>query len=185
MKLDKKQLQPDRLAAILALLIVPAMAFILMDFYRRNPFTEIRTKALWFNILLFELIGWLFFFVIGSVRFALRTELVLAMIYGIADTYVVRFRTNPIVPWDIYSLKTAASVANNYDMTPDLRMIVVTILFVTLFAGLHFVKWKLPLQRFLPALAVVLALNSFVGWLQDEEFRRRIICIHSYLHRLI
>ena len=182
MRIDKKQLQPDRLAAILALLIVPAMAFILMEFYRRNPFAEIRTKALWFNIFLFELIGWLFFFVIGSVRFALRLELVLAMIYGIADTYVVKFRTNPIVPWDIYSLKTAASVANNYDMTPDLRMIVVTILFVTLFAGLHFVKWKLPLfpinkkvllQRLLPVLALALALNSFVGKLQDEEFQTK------------
>ena len=49
MRIDKKQLQPDRLAAILALLIVPVMAFILMEFYRRNPFAEIRTKALWFN----------------------------------------------------------------------------------------------------------------------------------------
>lgn len=176
-----KQIKAEKTAGILALLVIPAVIFSLMEFYGRNPFTEIRTKALWFNIFLFELIAWFFFFVTGSVRLALRIELTAAMIYGIANTYVVKFRTNPIVPWDIYSWKTAASVASNYDMMPDKRMIVVTLLFVSLFAALHFVKWhqktkekgKWLLQRCLPALAVFLVLNGFVGRLQNEEFQSK------------
>lgn len=55
-----------------------------------------------FNILLFELLAWIFVSVTGKIRCGLRIELVTAMIYGIANAYVVRFRTNPIVPWDIF-----------------------------------------------------------------------------------
>lgn len=133
----------DRLVGVIALLVVPAMAFFLMEFYSHNPFEEVRTKAMWFNILLFELIAWIFFFVTGRARLALRLELVVAMVYGLANTYVMRFRTNPIVPWDLFSLKTAVSVAKNYDFTPDTRMIVVTAIFIVLILVLHFVNLKI------------------------------------------
>ena len=164
------------------MLILPALFFILMESYKRNPFIEIRTKALWLNILLFELLALLFFTFVGSVRLALRLELILSMFYGIADAYVVRFRTNPIVPWDIFSIKTAASVADNYDFTPNTRMVVVTITFVTVFVLLHFITLKLPKIRLdiksvwiriLPVLALFFALQSFVGALQDESFQSK------------
>ena len=115
----KKQIQ--LIAAIVTLIVFPVITFYLMEAYTHNPFEEVRPWAQFFNILLFELLAWIFVSVTGKIQSGLRIELVTAMIYGIANAYVVRFRTNPIVPWDIFSWKTAASVASNYDFKPDDR----------------------------------------------------------------
>ena len=91
----KKQIQ--LIAAIVTLIVFPVIAFYLMEAYTHNPFEEVRPWAQFFNILLFELLAWIFVSVTGKIRCGLRIELVTAMIYGIANAYVVRFRTNPIV----------------------------------------------------------------------------------------
>lgn len=159
----------------LVLLAVPVAAFYLMEGYTHNPFAEVRPWAQFFNIVLFELLAWIFVCLTGRIRSGLRIELVIAMIYGIANAYVVRFRTNPIVPWDIFSWKTAASVASNYDFKPDTRMVIMTLVFLALIAGLHFVKtgfpkWKLW-KRLIPAGACVVVLVLFVNLLQNEDFQ--------------
>lgn len=40
--------------------IFPIAAFYLMEFYEHNPFEEVRSMAGFFNIILFELIAWIF-----------------------------------------------------------------------------------------------------------------------------
>ena len=122
--------------------VYPILAFYLMECYTHNPIAEVRPWAQLFNMILFELVAWILIFVTGRIRLALRVELTVAMLYGIANAYVVRFRTNPIVPWDIFSWKTAASVAENYDFKPDQRMILVTGAFFLLLFLAHFVKQK-------------------------------------------
>lgn len=87
----KKQIQ--LIAAIVTLIVFPVIAFYLMEAYTHNPFEEVRPWAQFFNILLFELLAWIFVSVTGKIRCGLRIELVTAMIYGIANAYVVRFRT--------------------------------------------------------------------------------------------
>lgn len=186
-----KKIQINKVFDILMLFLIPIAAFLLMEFYGHNPFEEVRTKAMWFNIFLFELIAWILFFVTGKARTALRLELLTAMIYGLANTYVVKFRTNPIVPWDLFSIRTAASVAGNYDLVPDKRMVLVTVLFLLLIAAVQFVKLRMPafllkkesfnwkengkrfLYRLIPAAFVSLILVRFVGNLQDEDFQSR------------
>lgn len=90
----KKQIQ--LIAAIVTLIVFPVITFYLMEAYTHNPFEEVRPWAQFFNILLFELLAWIFVSVTGKIQSGLRIELVIAMIYGIANAYVVRFRTNPI-----------------------------------------------------------------------------------------
>ena len=158
--------------------VYPILAFYLMECYTHNPIAEVRPWAQLFNMILFELVAWILIFVTGRIRLALRVELTVAMLYGIANAYVVRFRTNPIVPWDIFSWKTAASVAENYDFKPDQRMILVTGAFFLLLFLAHFVKqkkleWKkggLWLRLF-SAAAVCAVLCFFVSRLQDETFQ--------------
>lgn len=161
----------------LTLLIIPVVYFYLLEFYVHNPFAEVRHWAQFFNIVLFELVAWILFFLTGKVRMALRIEGGIALIFGIANAYVVRFRTNPIVPWDIFSWRTAASVADNYDFTPDRRIVIVTILFLLVIVGLQMVKphgielvfWK----RLIPAGAVALGFFFFVNTLQQESFQNQ------------
>ncbi|MBR3770333.1 MAG: LTA synthase family protein [Lachnospiraceae bacterium] len=190
-KVNRQKVYIEIAVGIIALLLVPVLAFLLLEWYGHNPFEEVREKAMWFNIFLFELIAWILFFVTGRARLALRLELVAAMVFGLANTYVVKFRTNPIVPWDFMSIRTAASVASNYDLTPDKRMLLVSGLFLLLIAVLQFVKLRLPMLalkketfdwkengkklalRLLPAGLSMLVLTGFVGKLQDENFQTR------------
>lgn len=162
-------------AGILSMLVIPVAAFYLMECYSHNPLEEVRAWAQVFNILLFELLAWIVFFLTGRAKTALWSELILAMAYGIANSYVVRFRTNPIVPWDIFSWKTAASVASNYDFTPDMRMVFVSVIFVLGIIGLRFVRFRINTvafwKRLFPAAALFLVLAAFAGKLQDEEFQ--------------
>lgn len=153
----------------------PAAFFYLLECYTHNPFAEVRPWAQFFNIVLFELTAGILFCVFGDLRRAYRIEAVTALVFGITNAYVVRFRTNPIVPWDIFSWRTAASVADNYDFVPDVRMVVVTAVFVLIFAALHFVKLKwgdfVCPKRWLVGVIPLVVLFAFSNVLQQESFQ--------------
>ena len=50
---------------------------------------------------------------------ALMTETLFFCIYGLINYFVLDFRSVPIQPWDLFSIGTAASVANNYEYVLD------------------------------------------------------------------
>lgn len=156
-------------------LIPPAVFFYLLEFYTHNPFGEVRPWAQLFNVLLFELMAGILICFTGRVRLSYRMEAVAAMVFGIANAYVVRFRTNPIVPWDIFSWRTAASVAGNYDFMPDARMILVTLLFLAAIAALQPVKLKVgPFvcwKRWITGAVLVVLALLFCNTLQQERFQ--------------
>ena len=146
-----------------------------MECYSHNPFAVVRPWAQFFNIVLFELVTVFLFVLTGKLKAAHRIVYIAAMIYGIANSYVVRFRTNPIVPWDIFSWKTAVSVADNYDFMPDTRMFVVTLVFFAAIVLFRFIKVKVTRlvfwKRLIPAALVAVVLSLFAGTLQQENFQ--------------
>ena len=62
----KKQIQ--LIAAIVTLIVFPVITFYLMEAYTHNPFEEVRPWAQFFNILLFELLAWIFVSVTGKIQ---------------------------------------------------------------------------------------------------------------------
>ena len=154
--------------------IFPIVAFYLMEFYEHNPFEEVRFMAGFFNIILFELIAWILYFVTGRAKWALRAVFIVAMVFGLINHYVMLFRSTPFVPWDIFSIGTATSVASNYDFTPTAGVVGVTVIFIALIVLMHFVdfriKWKFRF-RLIPTVLGILALCLFVNALQDEDFQ--------------
>jgi len=159
---------------------VPIALFYLMEAYEHNAFVEVRPLAQFYNIFLFELIAWLLFFIIGSGKWALRVEIILALVYGLVNHYVMAFRSTPFVPWDVFSIKTAVSVANNYDFTPTTAVVIITISFLLLFVLVRFIDMQVSRKiwwRVLPAGCVVLTLVGFVSLLWDKSFQTK-----SYLY---
>lgn len=156
--------------------IVPIISFYLMEAFEHNALAEVRQEAQWFNILIFELIAWTLYLLIGRMTTALRIELALALAFGLTNHYVMAFRSTPFVPWDLLSARTAASVAQNYDFTPTPRMIVVTVLFVLLMVAVRILRKvpriKLPI-RLGSAVLCGLALCLFVHTLQQETFQNK------------
>lgn len=65
---------------------------------------------------------WLFlfvFFIAGRTSISMAICVAAIAIIGVGNYFVVMFRSNPIVPLDIYSFETAMSVADNYVFSVD------------------------------------------------------------------
>ena len=174
MELDRKKIQKALFFVVYALL--PAGIFYLMESYEHNALLEVRTEAQFFNIFIFELLAWIIYLAIGHMCAAARILLGIAMVFGITNHYVMKFRSTPFVPWDIFSVRTATSVAENYDFTPDMRMVIVTLIFIAAMSLVRFLKKapKIKLQVRLGALLVsVLVTCLFVNTLQKEDFQTK------------
>lgn len=174
MELDRKKIQRTLYFVVYALL--PVGIFYLMEAYEHNALLEVRTEAQFFNIFIFELLAWIIYLAIGHMCAAARVILGIAMAFGITNHYVMKFRSTPFVPWDIFSVRTATSVAENYDFTPDMRMVIVTLIFIAAMSLVRFLKKapKIKLQVRLGTLLVsVLVTCLFVNTLQKEDFQTK------------
>ena len=154
--------------------LMPVIAFYLMEAFEHNPFIEVRDTAQFFNIILFELIAWILLFISGQTWIAIDITFACAMLFGLINHYVMKFRSTPFVPWDIYSVKTAKSVAAGYDFTPETRIVIVVIAFLVLMIINYFIRIKLEIKmwiRFMSSAALALGLYIFALALQDEQFQ--------------
>lgn len=154
--------------------VMPFISFILMEFYEHNPFIEIRPVAFLFNILLFELLAWIVYVFTGRMKWAVRFILIAAMIFGMINHYVMLFRSTPFVPWDIFSIKTASSVAGNYDFMPTARVIIVTVIYIVLVVLAYFMNYRMEMKiklRLIPGAIITVVLCLFVSALQNEDFQ--------------
>lgn len=147
----------------LPMLLIPIANFYLFEAYIHNPFTDMKIRIQFLNIFLFEVLMLLFFMLFGSLKWSLRLQSAFFMLIGLANYYVLEFRSAPIMPWDIYSFGTAMSVAGNFDYTPEKRTVFVIIGFVLLliietFPNLHFNKTSIFSKNIVYAVRAV-----FVG----------------------
>ena len=133
----------EKAVSILILLVLPVILFYTMEWFLRNPFEKMRIQAQLLNIAFFELAAIMLFFLTKSVRIAIRIEAVLALLVGLINYFVVQFRSNPVQPWDIFSIRTAASVADNYEYTLKTHASVCIVAFLVIIVLCHFVpKWE-------------------------------------------
>ena len=120
------------LQAVLPWIIFPCASFYLMETFHHNPFVNIYDNAQILNIIIFVAIALLLWMITGSRKWALRIESVVALIIGLADYYVIEFRGIPILPWDIFSIKTAASVGGDYSYAVEGKTVLSILAFVVL-----------------------------------------------------
>ena len=128
-------------------LLSPIIIFYLMEWLVRNPWDSkwgMKLPIAALNIVFFYIFALFLLFITGRLRSALRIEAALALFIGISEYYIQRFRGVTILPWDIFSLRTGISVANNYSYHLERRAIIVIALFIVLFALLQFVDFSLP-----------------------------------------
>ena len=114
-------------------LCYPVVFFFLASLTMFDDIFKIRWKTMAVNILFYELLLFLLFCIFNKAKTAIRTELVLLWLLGIANAYVYRFRRSFIRPWDLTSIGTAKNVALNYDYTPEIRMVISGVIMVLLF----------------------------------------------------
>lgn len=164
------------MAEVILFVLLPILLFYLMEAFEHNAFMEVRIKAQIFNGLLFELGAWFLFFLFGRAGWALAAEAILALLFGLVNHYVLLFRSTPFVPWDIFSIQTAASVVGNYSFFPTRRVVILSVLLAGIAVGVCFMRLKLKgrlMIRMIPLLLVGMVSGGFVHLLQDVNFQTR------------
>ena len=157
-------------------LLVPVIIFYAMEWFLRNPFHEkwgIKPSLVIINLIFFYLFEIFFYAFFGSLRFSLYLLSISAFLTGLANYYICEFRGNTIVPWDFLSIKTAASVADNYDYTPGIRVIFVIALFILVWISIfycsHFLGKRFFLRLILAAGSLLFFFTVYVPLVQSEN----------------
>lgn len=157
---------------IIPMILFPIITFYLFEWYTHNPWETMKIRIQFLNIFFFELVMVIFLMLFGKLKTALIVESVFFMIYGLANFYILSFRAAPIMPWDIYSLKTAASVSDNFSYSLEKETIFVLIGFFILLilewqTTLTLKKnWKVRIGGFLASICV---LFGFVNMLHQDS----------------
>lgn len=175
---------------------IPVWIFYLFEWYTHNPFLDIRVDIQFMNILFFELVMVILYSLIGRLHVALVLETLVFMVYGLINYYVLSFRSQPIQPWDFFSIGTAVSVAGNFSYRLDSHAAAALTGFVLLIpVELFFCQNRLkhtvlqfyrgPLRswafRVPAAAAAVTGLVCFVSLLHNEEFVQEEIRMYDKL----
>lgn len=120
---------------------------------------------------------WLFiivFFIAGRTSISMAICVSLVAVIGIGNYYVELFRSNPIVPWDIYALDTALGVADNYIFSVDWALAEHAALFlIMLIVGVRTsLRLRLPGLRAVLTLLMCIPAYFYVSYLWQDDLER-------------
>lgn len=162
-------------AGIIAILLIPVLNFYLLEGYTHSGMKEVRPYPQLFNILLLQFLFVMLFLIFARVKVAARIETIMVMLLGLVNYYVYTFRSTPLVPWDIFSIRTAASVAGNYNFLPDVRVMVVLFLFILLLLAEGCFDYRIDTVKYRYRLLVLSMVTAmfviFCHMLQQEKFQ--------------
>ncbi len=157
------------LSAIFTLLL-PAAAFLALENYT-HVIADLEAPIIVLNLLFFYLLYAFLAFLCGSVRLGYGIATLVPMLFGLANYFVVSFRGSPIVPWDLLSIGTAASVAGNYSFSLQWKQALVVLIFLwilVLASGISFSFRKKKL-RFSGTFAFALCLCVYLAGIQKSQ----------------
>lgn len=120
---------------------------------------------------------WLFlfvFFIAGRTSISMAICVAAIAIIGVGNYFVVMFRSNPIVPWDIYSFETAMSVADNYVFSVDWALAEhITMFILMLIVGVR-TNIRLNKKILRPILTVAMCIPAYfyISYLWQDNLER-------------
>ena len=120
---------------------------------------------------------WLFlfvFFIAGRTSISMAICVAAIAIIGVGNYFVVMFRSNPIVPWDIYSFETAMSVADNYVFSVDWALAEHIAMFILMFIVGVRTNIRLNKKILRPILTVAMCIPAYfyISYLWQDNLER-------------
>lgn len=157
------------LSAVLYL-VLPFCALYALENYT-HVITDLAPLILVLNLLFFYLLYGLAAFLLGSVHRGFQLATLVPMLFGLTNYFVVSFRGSPIVPWDLLSLGTAASVADNYTFTLSWKAASSVLMFIWIIliaskSSVTFRNWKI---RLTVAAIWLIGLGGYVAGIQKSS----------------
>ena len=120
---------------------------------------------------------WLFlfvFFIAGRTSISMAICVAAIAIIGVGNYFVVMFRSNPIVPWDIYSFETAMSVADNYVFSVDWALAEHIAMFILMLIVGERTNIRLNKKILRPILTVAMCIPAYfyISYLWQDNLER-------------
>lgn len=156
------------LSAMLYLLLPLAVVCALENY--THVITDLAPLILVLNLLFFYVLYGLLTALTGSVRMGFRLATLVPMLFGLTNYFVVSFRGSPIVPWDLLSFGTAASVADNYEFVLSWKAFysVLAFIWMILFSSKSTVKLGRKKLRVISIAAYAALMLLYVGEIQNS-----------------
>lgn len=117
--------------SVLIYLVFPPSVLWALENYT-HVIEDLAPMILGLNLLFFYLLFAVCIFLTGSIKSGMTAGILIPMIFGLANYFVVQFRGNPILPWDFLSIGTALSVADNYEFVFTWKVVISLVLFIWL-----------------------------------------------------
>lgn len=111
-------------AGNISLFVLPYISFCLVEWLFQNPF-QMRIAVVVCNYFLYLAVYLAAFALTNRYRYAVILGNTLTFLAGLVNYFVLQFRGTPFCPWDIFSIETAASVAEGYTFTITLKLLCV------------------------------------------------------------
>lgn len=165
----KKRLRADM--PCLGFFICPVFTMILTELYTHNPFADMQLIPWILNLVFYWLTAAFLYLLTGRLRLALRIQTIFFLIAGLANYYVIAFRSSPILPWDIFSMGTAVTVADNFSYALPARIWLILLGFACLLLAEHIVSYKIQSKklRLAGTLLSVILVMGFTFFLHQES----------------
>lgn len=111
-----------RVLRYLSIAAAPGISFFLMEYITHFAPRDISIPIIILNLVLYYLLGLFLLFLFGRSWAAVTLVTVFPVAVGLISYYVLQFRGNPLLPWDISSFATAMGVVSNYTFLPTIRI---------------------------------------------------------------
>lgn len=161
-----------KILSVILYLALPFCALYALENYT-HVITDLVPMILVLNLLFFYLLYGFAAFLLGSVRRGFQVATLVPMLFGLTNYFVVTFRGSPIVPWDLLSLGTAVSVADNYTFTLSWKAAASVLMFIWMIliaskSSVTFRNWKI---RLVIAAVWLIGLGGYVTGIQKSSIQ--------------
>ena len=161
-------------------LAYPFFCYLFLETFLHKPLAEESVQGDNFvilNIIVFYLLSFLVTAITTRSDVAVAVTAGIPMIFGIANHMSVAFRATPIYPWDLFSVGTAFSVLDNYELTPttNFYFLVYAFVFMIGFGFLSGFRFKFKKWWINAATAVVslVIFFGYCGYLRSDEAQNK------------
>ncbi|MCD8051506.1 MAG: LTA synthase family protein [Clostridiales bacterium] len=135
-----------------------AALFMVEIMNEKNPFVNLNFIELLMNMIWYVMFLFILWLIFGRRRRAATVYMVVMFVIGMVNHFVLLYRGRILFPQDITSWQTAANVAGEYDLSPDIYIWGALAILVLWMALIRFVMAPQPKREYFTRKAVTLGM---------------------------
>ena len=159
----------SQLIEMLLAAFAPAAVFMMVESYT-HLLSQMWDGPVILNLVMYYLFFCVLLFITGQTGTAIMIGSLLLGAAGLANYFVLMFRSSPILPWDLFSVGVAATVADNFEYKLSVRACNVILLIMLLWSLCLKMQLKFKMSKFRGAgIAVMCAVFfGFCSYVQTD-----------------